>query len=198
MGAGLIALKRPYSLAILLLLLIPAQALSALAAGGGEEVKGQMPVRVIAVNCEPLKNETLINVLVRLPNPGYNLERRNVTLENGTAVVELWFSAPQGPVIQLIKDMGVVVRVNGTVERIKVLVNGTIAYQGPCGQGQSNGSSGPGVTSEYGHSPQSVTGDAQESSTTRIQGGPGPRLGVIGAGLIGAVVALLLLGLRRH
>ncbi|MCE4627632.1 MAG: hypothetical protein F7C34_00575 [Desulfurococcales archaeon] len=183
-------MKRLYPL-IVVLLLTAVQALS-VSASSSDEVAGQMPIRVVSVRCEPLKNKTLINVLVRLPNPGYNLEKRNVSVQNGTATIELWFSPPQGPVIQIIKDAGVVVTVNATVERVRVLINGTEAYQGPCGQGQGEDT---GTTSQ----PTSPESASQESGATRAQGGGRElRLGVLGAGIAGALIAVLLLGSRRR
>ena len=104
----------------------------------------EVPIRLVKASCKSMPNgTTLVNIMLQLPNPGYKLERKNVTVSGSSVTVRLWFEAPRGPVIQVVSLWGITEQVESNVKKLIIVVNNKTLYSGECNTLQAQNSETP-------------------------------------------------------
>ncbi|MCE4625598.1 MAG: hypothetical protein F7C35_07040 [Desulfurococcales archaeon] len=124
---------RHIRLTLVILLALPALMAGVVGALGAKGGGGHVPIRVDSVACKPLENgTTIISVMLRLPNPGYNITGVKYEVNNGTVDIYIKVEPPKKPVIQVITIRGFSITVNGTVDYLRIYVNSSKVYETSC------------------------------------------------------------------
>jgi len=128
------------ALALLLIFMLVAMPLLSPVTRGDKEV----PIRLVKASCKSMPNgTTLVNIMLQLPNPGYKLERKNVTVSGSSVTVRLWFEAPRGPVIQVVSLWGITEQIESNIKKLIIIVNNKTLYSGECNTLQAQNSEPP-------------------------------------------------------